>query len=65
MSSLLLSHSYSEDRLRQLRTELVDSVKSAGLVHPKDNLVRRLKRAVSPSLVTKYANDIADLCYVL
>ena len=65
MSSLLLSHSYSEDQLRQLRTELFDSAKSAGLVHPKDNLVRRLKRAVGPSLVTKYANDIADLCYAL
>ena len=65
MSSLLLSHSYSEDQLRQLRTELFDSAKSAGLVHPKDNLVRRLKRAVGPSLVTKYASDIADLCYAL
>ena len=45
MSSLLLSHSYSENQLKQLRTELFDSAKSAGLVHPKDNLVRRLKRA--------------------
>ena len=46
MSSRLLSHSYSEDQLRQLRSELYDSAISAGLVHPKDNLVRYLKRAV-------------------
>ena len=28
-------------------------------------LVKRLKRAVDPTLVTKYAADIADLCYTI
>ena len=63
VSSLLLSH--SEDQLKNLRTELFDSAKDAGLVHPRNNLVRRLKRAVGPPLATKYATDISELCYSL
>ena len=63
MSSLLTSR--SEEELRSLRTELFSSAKLTGLVHPGDTLVRRLKRAVGPSLVVKYATDIAELCYAL
>ena len=63
MSSLLPSR--SEEELRSLRAELFSSAKLTGLVHPGDTLVRRLKRAVGPSLAVKYATDIAELCYAL
>ena len=43
--SLVLSH--SDDQLKDLRIELFDIAKSAGLAHSKDSLVRRLKRVVA------------------
>ena len=52
----------SEDGLRDMRVKLFDTALNMGLAHPKDVLVKRLKRAVVPTLVTKYAHDIADLC---
>ena len=55
----------SEQTLTNLRVQLFDEAKCAGLVHPSDNLVRRQKRAVGPTLVTKYATDIAKLCYAI
>ena len=55
----------SEDGLRDMRVKLFDTALNMGLAHPKDVLVKRLKRAVGPTLVTKYANDIADLCYAI
>ena len=60
-----LSCEYTHTQLKTLRTELFNSAKTAGLVHPKDDLVRCLKRAVGPPLVVKYATDIAELCYAL
>lgn len=60
-----LSCEYTHIQLKTLRTELFNSAKTAGLVHPKDDLVRCLKRAVGPPLVVKYATDIAELCYAL
>ena len=39
--------------------------RASGLVHPKYILVKRLKRAIGPSLADKYATDISDLCYAL
>ena len=56
---------WSEDGLRDMRVKLFDTALNMGLAHPKDVLVKRLKRAVGPTLVTKYANDIADLCYAI
>jgi len=58
VSSLLLNH--SEDQLSAARTQLFEDTKSHGLAHPKDILVKRLKRANGPSL-KKFAQDIADL----
>ena len=55
----------SEQKLTNLRVQLFDEAKCAGLVHPSDNIVRRQKRAVGPTLVTKYATDIAELCYAI
>ena len=56
---------FSEDDLRTLRMDLFASAKASGLVHPKDILVKCLKRAIGPSLADKYATDISDLCYAL
>ena len=58
VSSLLFNH--SEDQLSAVRTQLFEDTKSHGLAHPKDILVKRLKRANGPSL-KKLAQDIADL----
>ena len=55
----------SEQNLTNLRVQLFDEAKCAGLVHPSDNIVRRQKRAVGPTLVTKYATDIAKICYAI
>ena len=44
VSSLL--RSYSEDQLRDTRNRLFEDARSAGLAHPKDILVKRLRRAV-------------------
>ena len=55
----------SEQKLTNLRVQLFDEAKCAGLVHPSDNIVRRQKRVVGPTLVTKYATDIAELCYAI
>ena len=64
VSSLMLSH--SEEQLVHLREEMFDIAKSTSLVHPRDILVRRLKRAVGPPVfIVKYAKDIAELCYAL
>ena len=63
VDSLLLSH--SEEQLNDIRTQLFNSATLAGLVHPKDVLVKRLKRATGPSLTMKYANDVAVLCYAI
>ena len=60
-----LLQSSSEDDLQDMRVKLFETAREEGLAHPKDILVKRLKRAVGPSLGTKYANDIADLCYAL
>lgn len=60
-----LLQSSSEDDLRDMRVKLFETAREKGLAHPKDILVKRLKRAVGPSLGTKYAIDIADLCYAL
>ena len=60
-----LLQSSSEDDLRDMRVKLFKIAREKGLAHPKDILVKRLKRAVGPSLGTKYAIDIADLCYAL
>ena len=48
-----------------MRVKLFETAREKGLAHPKDILVKRLKRAIGPSLGTKYAIDIADLCYAL
>ena len=63
VDSLLLSH--SEEQLNDIRTQLFNSATLAGLAHPKDVLVKRLKRATGPSLTMKYANDVAVLCYAI
>ena len=52
----------TEDALRGMRVKLFETALDNGLVHPKDILVKRLKRAVGPTLVTQYSADIADLC---
>ena len=52
----------TEDDLRGMRVKLYETALDNGLVHPKDILVKRLKRAVGPTLVTA---DIADLCYAI
>ena len=56
---------HAEDDLRGMRENLFAKAKEKGLAHPKDILVKRLKRSIGPSLTTKYAADIADLCYVI
>ena len=61
----LLQSLCTEDGLRGMRVKLFDTALNMGLVHPKVVLVKRLKRAVDPTLVTKYATDIADLCYAI
>ena len=60
-----LLQSSSEDDLRDMRVKLFETAREKGLAHPKDILVKRLKRAVGPSLGKKCAIDIADLCYAL
>ena len=60
-----LSKSCTEGSLRNMRANLFDTALSRGLAHPKDVLVKRLKRAVGPTLIVKYATDIADLCYAI
>ena len=45
-----LRRQFSEDDLRTLRMDLFASAKASGLVHPKDILVKHLKRAMGPSL---------------
>ena len=55
---------FSEDVLRSTRNDLFESAKASGLVHPKDILVKRIKRAIGPSLAEKYAADIFELCYL-
>ena len=52
----------TEDALRGMRVKLFETALDNGLVQPKDILVKRLKRAVGPTLVTQYSADIADLC---
>ena len=56
---------FREDVLRSTRNDLFESAKASGLVHPKDILVKRIKRAIGPSLAEKYAADIFELCYAL
>ena len=63
VSSLLCS--YSEDQLRDTRNRLFEEARSTGLAHPKDILVRWLRRAVGPSLKRKYTLDVAELIYVM
>ena len=46
-----LRRKFSEDDLRTLRMDLFASAKASGLVHPKDILVKRLKRAISMPLI--------------
>ena len=46
-----LRRQFSEDDLRTLRMDLFASAKASGLVHPKDILVKRLKRAISMPLI--------------
>jgi len=48
VSSLLLNH--SEDQLSTVKTQLFKDIKSHGLAHPKDILVKCLKQADGPSL---------------
>ena len=60
-----LLQSCTEDSLRGMRVTLFDTALNMGLAHPKDVLVKRVKRAVGPTLATKYATDIADLCYAI
>ena len=64
MITALLRSSTTES-LRGMREKMFDIAQNKGLVHPKDILVKRLKRSVGPTLETKYATDIADLCYVI
>ena len=54
-----------EDVLKNARSQLFDQAVATALVHQKDVLVRRLKRACGPSISTKYAQDIATLLYHL
>ena len=61
----LLQSLCTEDGLRDMRVKLFNTALNMGLAHPKDVLVKRLKWAVGPTLVTKYANEIADLCYAI
>ena len=60
-----LLQSCGEDDLRGMRVKLFETALDRGLAHPKDILVKRLKRAVGPTLATKYVADIADLCYAI
>ena len=53
-----LLQSCTENSLRGMRVNLFDTAPNMGLAHPKDVLVKRLKRA---ALTKKYATDIADL----
>ena len=55
----------TEDDLRGMRVKLFETALDNGSAHPKDILVKRLKRAVGPTLATKYPADIADLCYAI
>ena len=63
VSSLLLSH--SEDQLEAARTQMFEEAKRMELAHPKDILVKRMKRAIGPPLRKKYALDVAELIYVV
>ena len=54
VSSLMLSH--SEEQLVHLREEMFDIAKSTSLAHPRDILVRRLKRAVGPPVLSRVHN---------
>ncbi len=61
--SLLLHH--SEDQLCTARNQLFEETKGLGLAHPKDILVKRLKRANGPSLKKKFAQDVAELAIAI
>ena len=52
----------SKRRSEQL---LFEVAKTAGLMHSRNVLVKRLKSAVGPTLPRKYASDIGDLSYAL
>lgn len=58
-----LQHSYSEAQLADVRVCLFEEPKGTGLVNRNDVLVRRLKRAIGPSLSKKYADNVADIVY--
>lgn len=58
-----LQHSYSEAQLADVRVCLFEEAKGTGLVNRNDVLVRRLKRAIGPSLSKKYADNVADIVY--
>ena len=62
VSSLLLSH--SEDQLKAARTQLFEDAECMGLAHPKDILVKCMKRRNWPPL-KKYALDVVELIYVI
>ena len=45
-----LLQSHAKDDLRGMRENLIAKAKEKGLAHPKDILVKRLKRSISPLL---------------
>ena len=51
VSSFLLSH--TEDQLKAARIQLFEDVKCMGLPHPKDILVKHMKRTTGPPLRKK------------